>query len=653
MKKKLLIALVVISLIVCVFAACGKECEHNWQEGPTTATCDTAGQTTMTCSLCGDTTQKAAAALGHEWEFVETVPATCQVGGYDLYECKREGCDATEHRNETNPDRTPSGHNYVPERVEPTCTTSGYTDNTCTICGNGDGTRVTLPKLGHTFQRDDFDGENGVVPTYPTCDENGYITYNCMDCDYSEIVTYEQLLEKGETELAAMYEKLGHDFTEFVDREDATCTVAGYEVYECKNGCGETENVVTDPALGHSYERADSTEADFQYKQTLAPTCITEGYEWVVCTVCGYCTEEAADKDEEYIAAYRRAIEATGIHVYDKNPVVTDPLCDAQGYTTYSCSADGACTATQNRDFVDELGHEMVLTESLLTNGNPTCVTNGNYPYNCTRCDFTDINLNGEENNGARHTFVAGEYTYAPTCITRGIYTCSVCDQEFEAYDDDTAAMPHGNHVFNIEGETTAPTCSTYGYTTYGCSADGKCVATEKRDYVARIDHTFSEPTENGTIVCEACSATYINETTVINTTEHTLCKHENGETCDTCGIGVIITGTKTPDAPAELAAGVQSTTTFEKGAALIELKGDVGTTYTIVVYDKNGEAITSYDVVEDDVEDENGNIGVINVVTSAEGSCVVDITEIEAEVGSIAITASAAATVSFYVTVK
>ncbi|MBO5380077.1 MAG: hypothetical protein J6A90_07120 [Clostridia bacterium] len=652
MKKKLLIALVVVSLIVCVFAACGKECEHNWQEGPTTATCDTAGQTTMTCSLCGATTQKTAAALGHEWEFVETVAATCQAGGYDLYECKREGCDATDHQNETKVDFSPAGHNYQPENVPPTCDKAGYTENTCTICGNGDGNRVTLPKLGHTFQREDFDGENGVVPTYPTCEENGYITYNCMEegCGYKEVVTYEQLLEKGETELAAMYEKLGHNFTVLEDYADPTCTVAGYMINGCANGCGKSEKVATDPALGHSYERADSTEATYTYKQTLAPTCITEGYEWVVCTVedCGYCTEEAADKDEEYVAAYRRAIEATGVHVFDKNPTVVAPLCDAQGYTTYSCSADGACTATEDRDFVDALGHEMVLTESLLTDGKPTCVTNGNYPYNCTRCDFTDINLNGEENNGARHTFVAGEYTYAPTCITRGIYTCSVCDQEFEAYDDDTAAMPHGNHVFNVKGETTAPTCSEYGYTTYGCSADGKCVATEKRDYVARAGHTFGEPTENGTIVCEACSATYINETTVIKTEEHTLCKHDNGETCDTCGIGVIITGTKTPDAPAELAAGVQSTTTFDKGAALIELKGDVGTTYTIVVYGANGEAITSYDVVEDGTD-----IGKINVVTSANGSCIVDITEIEAEVASIAITASAAATVSFYVTVK
>lgn len=649
MKKKLLIALVVVSLIVCVFAACGKECEHNWQEGPTTATCDTAGQTTMTCSLCGETTQKAAAALGHEWEFVKTVAATCQAGGYDLYECTREGCDATEHRNETKVDFSPAGHNYQPENVLPTCTETGYTDNTCTLCGDGDGTRVTIPKLGHTYEREGYDGIDGFVATYPQCEVNGYITYNCTEdgCGAKKVVTYEDLVAAGDP-LAETYKALEHNFTDFVEFADPTCTVDGYEINACANGCGKTETTVTEAALGHSYERADSTEATYSYKQTLAPTCITEGYEWVVCTVCGYCTEEAADKDEAYVAAYRRAIEPTGAHVYDKALETVAPTCVADGYTVYGCTVDGGCVATENRDFVDMLGHDMVLTESLLTNGNPTCVTNGNYPYNCTRCDFTDINLNGEENNGARHTFVAGEYTYAPTCITRGIYTCSVCDQKFEAYDDDTDAMPHGKHVYDIMSETTAPTCSEYGYTTYRCSADGKCVATEDRDYVARIGHTFSEPTENGTIVCEACSATYINETTVIYTEDHTLCKHEDGETCDTCGIGVIITGTKTPDAPDALAANTAFTKTFDKGAALIELKGDVGTTYTIVVYDKNGEAITSYDVVDDGTD-----IGVINVVTSASGSCVVDITEIEAEVGSISITASTDATVSFYVTVK
>jgi hypothetical protein len=159
-------------------------------DGTTTATCETAGQTPMTCSLCGATTQKTAAALGHKWEFKETIAATCAAGGYDIYECST--CQATENRNETRPDYSAAGHDYKPVEVAPTCTTAGYTDNVCTICGNGDGNRVTIPKLGHTYERADFDGIDGFVPTEPTCTVDGFITYNSTadGCDASTYITY-------------------------------------------------------------------------------------------------------------------------------------------------------------------------------------------------------------------------------------------------------------------------------------------------------------------------------------------------------------------------------------------------------------------------------------------------------------------------------
>lgn len=665
MKKKLLIAFVVVSMLICVLAACGKTCNHDWQEGTTSATCTEAGKTPMTCSLCGATTTKDAFALGHDYQFVETVKPTCKDKGYDLYSCSR--CDSTENRNEVDQNFLASGHNYQPVEVPPTCDKAGYKDNVCTICGNGDGNRETIPSLKHTFEREGFDGEDGVVITDPTCTENGKVTYNCTadGCGFKKEVSYEELLastDENDQLLAATLEKLGHSFTEFVEFAEPTCTTAGYVINECANGCGETLKEATDPALGHSYEITGSV--DYQYKVTLEPTCITEGYKWVVCTTedCGFCTEEAADKNEEYINTYRVVIEPTGEHKFDKNPTPVAPLCEEQGYTVYSCSADGACVETQNRDFVPALGHEMVLNEELLTNGEPTCITEGNYQYDCTRCDHIEVNLDGQTNNGAKHTYVAGQYKVAATCITPAYYECPKCNRPFPAYAEDTENQPHGNHVYDKDPVVTEPTCSTYGYTTFKCSADAGCTATEDRVPVARLGHTFSvPPTEDGTIVCSVCSAQFINQTTIIWTQNNTLCKHENGETCDTCGIGVVITGTKTPDAPYELAAGVEFSTDFKKtitkedgittevietGAALIELKGDVGTTYTIKVYDKNGELIAKYDAINGET-----NLGQLDVASSATGSCIVDITEVQGNVGSIAITASDAATVSFYIT--
>ena len=141
------------------------------------------------------------------------------------------------------------------------------------------------------------------------------------------------------------------------------------------------------------------------------------------------------------------------------------------------------------------------------------------------------------------------------------------------------------------------------------------------------------------------CSETYIDSTTIIAQDSKELCNHATpDETCETCGIGVIITGTKTPDPAYELEAGVALTTEFLKGAALIELKGD--TSYTIAVYDKDGNQITTYDVVDDGTD-----IGVINVVTTANGTTYVDLTEIETEIAKIVVTATADAEVIFYVT--
>lgn len=653
MKKKLFITFVVVAMLVCVLAACGgnktPECAHNWEDTSTTATCLEAGETLQTCSLCGDTQTVAAAALGHAMERTETIKATCIAGGYDIYKCTHEGCDATEERNKTSQDFSPSAHQYEPDVKEPTCTKSGYTDNICALCGSGDGTREPIPALKHTYEREDYDGTTGMSRVEPACETSGSITYKCQDCDNEVTYTYDDLVKEGKTELAESIKALEHDMIANPDKTTApTCLGVGTNWLICANGCGKQEQVADTPALGHTYERDEVGTDDYNYEMADEdkPTCINIGYEWVVCDDCGWCTK---NDDEPNVDAYRRDVPATGKHVFDLEGATTAPTCTEAGYTTYHCSADGACVEKENRNPVPALDHDWVLTSELLDNGVPTCKTNGDYPYHCSRCDATSVNEEGETNNGARHQgYTAGIFTggVAPTCISRGKYFCTDCETVFDAYTEDTLADAHGNHVYNKENPVvTAPTCSTYGYTTYGCSADPNCTATQNRDYVARTLHTFYERSEDGTIVCKECSETYIDSTTIIAQDSKELCNHATpDETCETCGIGVIITGTKTPDPAYQLEAGVAKEVTFLKGAALIELKGD--TSYTIAVYDKDNNQITTYDVVDDGTD-----IGVINVVTTANGTTYVDLTEIETEIAKIVVTATADAEVIFYVT--
>ena len=659
MKKKLLITFLVVAMLVCVLAACGgnktPECAHNWEETSTTATCENAGTATMTCSLCGATQEQTTMALGHQFERTETVKATCKTGGYDIYSCKN--CDATEERNKTNPDYSPAGHQYVQEGKEPTCTTAGYEDNICQLCGSGDGNRVQKPALKHTYFREGYDGITGLTLDAPKCEVSGKLTYQCQDCDVSVSYTYDDLVKLIDDEKPVPADAdpedikpLEHVMVANLDKKtEATCEAVGQNWEICQNGCGKEEQVADTPALGHTYTRESVGTVDYNYEVTQQPTCIKIGYKWVVCGDCGHCT---ADDENPDVDAYRLDVPATGKHVFEReNPVVTAPTCTEAGYTTYGCSVDPDCVETEDRDPVAALDHDWVLTVKDLLNGTtPTCKTNGDYPYHCSRCDATSVNENGEANNGAKHLgYTKGNFEggVAPTCISRGQYYCTDCKTVFNAYPDDTLADAHGNHVYNRENPVvTAPTCSTYGYTTYGCSADAKCTETQDRDYVARTSHTFFARSEDGTIVCMNCSETYIDSTTIIAQDERELCDHETpDETCETCGIGVIITGTKTPDPAYQLEAGVALTTEFLKGAALIELKGD--TSYQIAAYDKDGNQITTYDVVLGEVDTGYD----LDVKTTANGTTYVDLTEIETEIAKIVVTATADAEVVFYVT--
>ena len=652
MKKKLIISLIVVAMLVCVLAACGgtKTCAHNWEQTSTTADCQTAGEATFTCSLCGETKKEQVAATGqHAFERIETVEPTCLTKGYDTYECKN--CGVTEKRNETDVDDSYSAHNFEEKTTPATCVDRGYIEFVCTICQRGNNTRTPIEPLGHTYERADFDGVTGVNIEEPTCDDAGSITYVCTadGCNASKTYSYAELLEiEGKEELAATLAPLGHDASVDLSYVEPTCLTAGYKVNKCsRDGCDYTEQVAEYAPLGHTYEREDATEATYEYVTDIEPTCITAGTKWVVCSDCAHNTKNDETPDVE---KYCAEIPATGEHKYTIPVTTIDPTCDTDGFTTYRCSADATCQETKDDDIIGKLGHNWVRDDSQLTDGSPTCKTNGDYPYYCDRddCDATSINEGGEKNNGALHTgYTKGDFTggVAPTCISRGKYYCEDCQNVFTAYPDDTLADAHGNHEYDGASTVIQPTCADYGYTIYGCSVDAGCTETEIRDYTARIAHNFGARTEDGTIICSACAKSYRDETTVIWTApEEDLCNHEEGVTCETCGIGVVITGTKTPDPAIELSAGVAKTTEFEKGAALIELKGEADTTYTIVINDVNGDAITTYEVVGEDVVEN------LDVPTSATGSTIVDISEIEEDVASITITASTNATVVFYI---
>jgi len=108
----------------------------------------------------------------HEHSYrTKVVKATCIAKGYTIHRC-----DCGYEYRDTYTDLVDHNFNVV-ERVDPTCTTSGYEKKACEICG--ENITVTLPALDHQFT-------HWIESKHPTCTEDGESQRQCTRCGYTE-----------------------------------------------------------------------------------------------------------------------------------------------------------------------------------------------------------------------------------------------------------------------------------------------------------------------------------------------------------------------------------------------------------------------------------------------------------------------------------
>lgn len=165
-----------------------------------------------------------------------------------------------------------------------------------------------------------------------------------------------------------------HDYEETVVA--ATCTTGGYTEHKCSK-CGDTYKDNEVAALNHDMtDWAEKTPATCTAAQVLEKHCKRTG--------CDY--EETKDGD----AALNHDMEWT----ITLNPtctedgtkaVVTAPTCTEQGYTTYHCET---CDQDYRDDYVNELGHEMALEQTVKV----SCLTDGYELWICQRdnCEYSE-----------------------------------------------------------------------------------------------------------------------------------------------------------------------------------------------------------------------------------------------------------------------
>lgn len=472
--------------------------------------------------------KETAPALGHDWKDNGDGTATCQ----------RDGCGET--------------HTHIWKKtgtIAATCTDTGKTEYTCTVCGQ---TKTTIIKaLGHKYEtvstddatcttpktvhkectrchdkKDETSGEalghnwrtssdknsktcircktthihtwdEGKYSVEPTCKDAGKKLFTCTDC--------------GDTKTVAV-KSLGHDY-QLVRTDPATCTTPAINHYACSR-CEDTvdQEDKDHPALGHDWKKNDdgtvtcqrcgqTHEHKWDTEVISEASCTTDGVTRHTCSICGDTYDDVVKGGHKW--TYKKTGTNTSVclctvcgktkeHNFsifsDKENEKKDPTCTKAGMVVATCADCG-----RRRWVYDEtrpaLGHDWK--------------DNGDGTATCQR-----------EGCGKSHTHTLdeGEVTKKPSCEEKGVKTYH-CTEENCNYTktEDIAATGHNWDDGKI---TTEASCDHTGVKTYTCKTCGDT----RTETIAMLEHTWDEGqvttkpscTEKGirTYTCKVCKAT-------------------------------------------------------------------------------------------------------------------------------------------------
>lgn len=477
--------------------------DHTFGEGVVTkaATCTEDGEKTYTCSVCSETKVETIAATGHQrTEIRDKKEASCEEAGYtgDTYclDCKTvikkgESIPATGHQN-----------TEVRDAKEATCEEDGYTGDTyCTDCEKKIASGETIPATGHSY-------DNGVVTTEPTCTEKGVKTYTCSVCGNTKT-----------EEIPA----LDHSYDNGVVTKEATCTETGEKKFTCSRCQGTYTETVPVDGTKHTWNTditytwdGDSCTAerkclnDQTHKDQITlsvkveskgATCTTAGE--AVYTATGSFSDGTEAKDSKTVTVEKLD--------HDYVATVTEPTCDKDGYTTYTCSR---CGDTYTADWVNALPHSFepefkieekkaILRCSVCgfakkvdadiqteVKKEATCAEEGILSYMASvEFEGKTYSKEGEQAIEKLPHTEATVKGYAPTCTkdgrTDGV-KCSVCG-EMLTKQEVIPAMGHSNTEIR---NAKAATCQKEGYTgdTY-CKDCGEKISSGAA--IAKTAHTW------------------------------------------------------------------------------------------------------------------------------------------------------------------
>ena len=356
--------------------------------------------------------KETAPALGHDWKDNGDGTATCQ----------RDGCGES--------------HTHIWKKtgtVAATCTDTGKTEYTCTVCGQTKTT--TIKALGHKYETVSTDDA--------TCTTPKTVHKECTRCHDKKDETSGEALghnwrtssDKNSKTCIRCKTTHTHTWDEGKYSVEPTCKDAGKKLFTCTD-CGDTKTVAV-KSLGH----------DYQLVRTDPATCTTPAINHYTCSRCED-TVDQEDKDHPALGHdWKKNDDGTvtcqrcgQTHEHKWNTeVISEASCTTDGVTRHTCSICG-----DTYDDVVKGGHKWTYKKT----GTNTSVCL------CTVCGKT------KEHNFSIFSDKESEKK-DPTCTKAGmvVATCADCGRRRWVYDETRPAL---GHDWKDNGDGTA-TCQREG----------------------------------------------------------------------------------------------------------------------------------------------------------------------------------------------
>ena len=259
-----------------------------------------------------------------------------------------------------------------------------------------------------------------------------------------------------------------------------TCLEEGYTHYKCDRCHKEKDDDFVD-ALGHDWG---------DWEITKYATCMVGGEETRICK-----------RDPSHIET-RDTTVVQDAHKWGDWVVTTDATCSATGIETRTCEYNAAHTETRVLA-IDPDAHAWTVTVVP-----PTCTEKGYTEHICGNDATHNFRDNYVDETG--HTWDNGVVTKAATCEEDGemTYTCTVCG------DKKTEVISKTGHAWTVT--VIPPTCLLDGYTKHECGNDAAHnyedtpVPALDHDFSVLVDHKDATCVEDGHDIfkCSRCDVT-------------------------------------------------------------------------------------------------------------------------------------------------